>query len=238
MRLAESAWTDADGAGTDLALVPVGSTEQHGPHAPLATDTLTAEAVANAAAAAYPAEVVVAPAIPYGVSEEHRRFAGTCWLRPDTFRAAVADVVRSLLGHGWRRVLLVNGHGGNEAALREVAARLTRDERAIVAAFTWWSVADATTMGHAGPVETSMLRFHHPGLVHEDRIEAAAAGAAEGWGDRVEGVDLAYDTDVFTENGVVGDPTDADAGTGEALTDRAAAAIGTLLDALAERSLD
>ena len=97
MDLGSSTWTDADGAGADLALLPVGSTEQHGPHAPLATDTLIAEAVAAAGADAYDDAVVVTPPLPFGVSAEHRAFPGTLWLSPDTFRAAVREVVEGLV---------------------------------------------------------------------------------------------------------------------------------------------
>ncbi len=240
MRLAEATTTDAAALDTELAVLPVGSTEQHGPHAPLATDTLNAVAIAEAGVEAYDGEVVQAPSLPYGISEEHRRFAGTCWLRPDTFRAAVRETVESLLSHGWPRVVIVNGHGGNTDALREVAAAVSRDRAATVAAFTWFeAVGEHTaTMGHAGPLETAMLRRHHPELVREDRVETAAADAADRWGDWVSGVNLAHDTDEFTPNGVVGDPTTGDAALGAELTDLAADALAELLQAVAERSID
>src|SRR6056297_2588435 len=102
MHLTEATWTDVDGLDTDLALVPVGSTEQHGPHAPLGTDHLTASAVAASAAEVCEEkgeEIVVAPAIPVGIAEEHRRFAGTLWVSPDSFRGYVRDVLTSLAAH-------------------------------------------------------------------------------------------------------------------------------------------
>ena len=239
MDLAEATTTDAAASDAELALLPVGSTEQHGPHAPLATDTLNAVAVAEAGAAAYDGEVVVAPALPYGISEEHRAFVGTLWLTPDTFRAAVREATKSLLSHGWRRVVLVNGHGGNVAALDEVAAAVTRAERARVAAFTWFDAVGehGSRMGHAGPLETAMLRHHHADLVREDRVEAAAEGAADRWGDWVSGVNLAVDSHEFTENGVVGDPREGDAALGAELTELAADALAELLEALAARDL-
>ena len=240
MDLPEVAWVDAEAAGTDLALLPIGSTEQHGPHAPLATDTLLAEAVAEAAAAAYDGEVVVAPAIPYGISEEHRAFSGTLWVSPDTFRSAVQEVAVSLFAHGVRKVVLVNGHGGNTGALREVAADLSRHEPGYAVAFTWFEAVDEHSgdMGHAGPLETAMLRVHHPDLVNEDRIEDARSDATDRWGEWVTGVNLAYDTDEFTENGVVGDPAAGDAGRGETLTRLAVAGLVDLLDAVADRPVD
>ena len=240
MDLPDATWTDADAAGTDLALLPVGSTEQHGPHAPLSTDILIAEAVADAAAAAYDDEVVVAPPFPYGVSEEHRAFRGTLWLSPETFRSALRDVTTSLIHNGWRRVIYVNGHGGNIEALDEVAADVSRHEDGYAVAFTWFNAIGehAAKMGHAGPLETAMLRAHYPGLVHEDRVEAARDGASGSWGDWTSGVNLAHDTDEFTDNGVVGDPSAGDAALGHELTDLAADGLAELLDAVADRSLD
>ncbi|MFB6296024.1 MAG: creatininase family protein [Halobacteriales archaeon] len=238
MHLAETTWTDAADADTDLAVLPVGSTEQHGPHAPLSTDSLNAEVVAEAGADAYDGEVVAAPTLPYGVSEEHRAFAGTAWLAPDTFRAAVRDVIESLAHHGWDRVVLVNGHGGNADALREVAAAVTREGVAYAAAFTWFDALDPEDMGHAGPVETSVVMHHAPDLIHEDRLEAARDGGSDGWGEWVSGTNLAHDSDEFTGNGAVGDPSAATAERGAELTEAAAAALAELLGAVADRDLD
>jgi creatinine amidohydrolase len=235
MHLAESTWSDVDAAATDLALLPVGSTEQHGPHAPLSTDTIAAEAVADAGASAYDGQVVVAPAIPIGVSEEHRHFAGTMWVGEDTFRSYVRDAAASLAHHGFDRVVLVNGHGGNVDALREVAGGLSRDGDAYAVPFTWFDAVDAPDMGHAGPVETSMLHHVAPELVREDRLGEAVAGASDGWGEWVSGVNLAFDSAEFTDSGVVGDPTEADAERGRALLDAAGTALAELLEAVAAR---
>jgi len=240
MQLAEATWTDVADHDGRLALVPVGSTEQHGPHAPLGTDTLNAEAVAAAGADAHDGEVVVAPAVPVGIAEEHRAFAGTMWVSPDTFRAYVREAVESLGHHGLDRVVLVNGHGGNADALAEVAARLSRDGGpsgdAHVVAFTWFDAVDpGVPMGHAGARETGLLRATNPDLVREDRVAAAREGASDRWGEWVAGVNLAHDSDEFTDNGVVGDPGDGDADRGEAMLAEAAAALSDLLAALAAR---
>jgi creatinine amidohydrolase len=244
MHLADATWTDVRDADTRLALLPVGSTEGHGPHAPLGTDTLDAESVAAAAADRYEAEqdapVVVGPPVTVGISEEHRAFDGTLWVSPDTFRSYVQETVESLAHHGLDRVVLVNGHGGNIDALHEVSARLTRDGTARVAPFTWFDAVGehSSDMGHAGPLETAMLRHEHPELVREDRIEEAQEGASNRWGDWVSGVNLAYDSDEFTENGVVGDPADGDAEQGEELLGLASEALVDLLVALEKRGLD
>ena len=236
MDLAARTWTDVETCETRLALLPVGSTEQHGPHAPLGTDHLAAAAVAEAAAEAYDEAVVVAPTVPVGVSEEHRAFAGTLWVRERTFRAYVRDVVGSLAHHGFDRVVVVNGHGGNVAALREVCGRLTRDGVAYTLPFTWFdSVASDLPMGHAGARETALLRHIVPDLVREERVAEAREDAAERWGEWVAGVNLAYDTDAFSANGVVGDPDAGDAATGEALLAGAATALCEVLEAIENR---
>jgi creatinine amidohydrolase len=239
MHLSDATWTDADDLDTDLALLPVGSTEQHGPHAPLATDALNAEAVADAGAAAYDGEVVVAPPVTVGVSEEHRQFTGTLWVSPDTFRRYVRETVASLAHHGWDRVVLVNGHGGNVAALREVAGTITRDDDAYAVPFTWFeAVGDhAADMGHAGPLETALLRHVHPDLVREDRVDEARESASDGWGEWVSRANLAFDSAEFTENGVVGDPADGDERRGEELLELGGAALAALLDAVESRDV-
>ena len=236
MHLAEATWTDADALDTDLAVLPVGSTEQHGPHAPLGTDTLTAEAVATAGVERCDREVAVAPAVPVGVAEEHRQFTGTLWVREDSFRAYVRDVVASLAGHGFGRVVLVNGHGGNVAALREVAGTITRRDDAYAVPFTWFeAVESGPGMGHGGPLETALLLATDPEAVATDRIDEAREGASDGWGEWCRGVNLAYDSAEFTDNGVVGDPDEASTDLGETLLAEAADALAELVETVAER---
>ncbi len=241
MHLDEATWTDADAADADLAVLPVGSTEQHGPHAPLGTDFLTAEAVAERGADRYEVDtdesVVVAPSIPVGVAEEHRQFTGTLWVSEDTFRNYVRETVESLQSHGWRRVVVVNGHGGNVDALRELCARVTRHTDGYAVPFTWFDAVDPdeVTMGHGGPLETSALAYLHPELVREDRLDEAAKGGADGWGEWEQGVNLAYDSAAFSENGTVGDPREGDADLGERLVDDAATALAALLERVADR---
>jgi len=243
MHLTESTWTDADALETSLAVLPAGSTEQHGPHAPLGTDTLTAEAIAAEGTDRVDREVAVAPAVPVGVAEEHRHFAGTLWVSPDTFRAYVRETVESLAHHGWDRVVVVNGHGGNVGPLRETCARLTRDGTAYAVPFTWFDAIDPAAagfdgmMGHGGPLETSLVQHLRPELVDEDRFEAAADGAAEGWGEWQAGVNLACDSAEFTQSGVVGDPGEGSAELGERLYDLASDRLAGLLETVAERDV-
>jgi len=238
VHLTESTWTDADALETELAVVPVGSTEQHGPHAPLGTDTLTAEAVATAGVERCDREVAVAPAVPVGVAAEHRQFTGTLWVSEDSFRAYLRDVIASLASHGFDRVVLVNGHGGNVGALREVAGAVTRDEGAYAVPFTWFeAVESGPAMGHGGPLETALLLATDPDAVVADRIEEARAGASDGWGEWCRGANLAFDAAEFTDNGVIGDPGTASAELGETLLAEAADALAELLEAVAERDV-
>lgn len=246
MHLTEAAWPDADVIDTDLALLPVGSTEQHGPHAPLGTDHLAAEAVATAGADAADGEVVVAPALPVGVAKEHRHFAGTLWTSEDTFRSLVRETMASLAHHGWNRIVVVNGHGGNAAPLREACGRFTRDGDGYAVSFTWFDavdtddidgLADGASMGHGGPVETSLIQHLRPELVDTDRFSEAVADGAKGWGEWQSGTNLTYDTVEFSESGAVGDPGRGSAEAGAELLDRAADALVDLLDVVENREL-
>lgn len=243
MQLSELTWTAVDEQAVAVAVLPVGSTEQHGPHAPLGTDIFTAAAVAEAGIQRSDQDVLVAPSIPVGVAEEHRHFAGTLWVSEDTFRSYIHDVVTSLASHGCSRVVIVNGHGGNVDALREVSARLSRDDVAYTVPFTWFDAIDiqdtgldpSLAMGHGGPFETSLLLHIAPDLVHEDRFDEARDGAADQWGDWQAGTNLAYDSAEFTETGVVGDPNEASETIGEQLLEAAAAELAGLIETVATR---
>ncbi len=239
MHLTEVTWRGAAEADAAVGVVPVGSVEQHGPHAPLGTDFFAAKAVARAGAESANSEAVVGPTIPVGIAAEHRHFPGTLWVSESTFRAYVREICASFAHHGWDRLVLVNGHGGNVGALRELCGKLTREETAYAVPFTWFDAVDTADldveMGHGGAVETSLIRSVHPELVETDRFEEAAAGAATQWGEWHSGVNLAYDTAEFSENGVVGDPTASSPEIGEKLLNRAAEKLASLLDVVADR---
>lgn len=239
MNLAHHSTRDVDEVDTDVALLPVGSTEQHGPHAPLGVDFLTATAIAGAGADAYSdeydREVLVAPTIPVGIAEEHRDFAGTLWVSPDTFRSYVSETIESLFCHDFDRVVVVNGHGGNSNALEECCGRLSRYNDGYAVAYTWFDAVDSVELGHGGPAETSLIRHLDPDLIDESRTGEAAAGAADRWGEWVSGSNLAYDSSEFTESGVVGDPREGDAELGQRLLEEAVAGLVTLVEAVERR---
>lgn len=165
-----------------VLILPLGSVEQHGNHMPLGTDTLLAHAVSLAAAGRSP-EVVVLPPPWYGFSAHHMRFPGSISLQPETLLAIAEDIVAALVGHGFRRVLIVNGHGGNGGVIDLLASRLGHRHygRARIAALTYFTLArDAIAalrrsqtggMGHACEFETAMIQHIRPDLV---RMELAA----------------------------------------------------------------
>lgn len=244
MQLTESTWAEASEAETSLAVLPVGSTEQHGPHAVLGTDMFTAGAVADCGVERASVECVLGPTIPVGIAAEHRQFPGTLWVSENTFRAYVRETCQSLAAHGWDRIVIVNGHGGNVSALRELCGTFSRSGSGYAVSFTWFDAVDpadiagkAIGMGHGGPVETSVLEHLDETYVRADEYDRAAAGAAEQWGEWQAGVNLAYDSDEFTESGVVGDPRDGSAELGKALLDQAGDALAELITAVADREL-
>ncbi|MDY6779567.1 MAG: creatininase family protein [Halobacteria archaeon] len=228
MILENETWTrvrDSD-LSSKVALLPTGSTEQHGPHAPLCTDSLIASEVAGETASR--TDAVSLPPVTVGVSEEHRGFDGTLHVSPDTFRSYVSDILTSLSCHGCERAVLVNGHGGNIDALDEVCAETTRSGDMFATTWTWWNAVDDPDfdMGHAGPLETSLVLHLEPELVDDDSVE----GGAESWGEYVECSPVSYDTDDFTQNGVVGDPTRASAEKGEELFEDAVSSLSRLVE--------
>ena len=123
--LADLTWPEAGQRSQQVLVVPVGSTEQHGPHLPLSTDTDVARAIAVAVAAGR-SDVIVAPALPYGASGEHAGFAGTLSIGQAALEHVVVELVRSATAT-FGRVLLLSGHGGNAAPLAR-AVRLLRTE--------------------------------------------------------------------------------------------------------------
>lgn len=242
MRLAHETTTTASEAFTDaeVALVPVGSTEQHGPHLPLGTDFTTAQAFARSFDDRE--DVVVLPTVPVGVSEHHRQFDGTLWVSPATFEDYLHDTLAGLATHGVDRAVVVNGHGGNSDAIRRAARRLRADRTCFAPGWAWWeSVTDLSDElfdgqgGHAGARESSLVMHVAGEHVREGALAEAEAGASEGWGKTVHGAAVGFDTVDFSESGAVGRPTDATPEAGERLFEAARDELAALVDWLAER---
>lgn len=229
----------------EVALLPTGAVEQHGPALPLGTDLLAAEAVARAVDADG-VETVTLPTIPVGVSDHHRQFHGTLSTSPETFTAYVRDVTESLAAHGIRKVVAVNGHGGNDGALRRAAREVRADGAAFLAPWNWFSdlggldeeLFDQSGIGHADAAESSMVYAVAADLVREAALADAEAGAADGWGRTVHGAELGFDTADFSESGAVGRPTDATPEKGRRLFDHATEELEALIAWLADRAFE
>jgi creatinine amidohydrolase len=196
---------DRAAAGALLA-VPVGSTEQHGPHLPLATDADLAVALCAQLGAAHDG-VVVAPLVPYGSSGEHEGFAGTISIGQQAIELLLTELGRSAT-QTFSRVLLVSTHGGNTEAVRRAVARLRAESRDVSVWLPRWP-GDA----HAGRAETSLQLALAPGTVRLDRAEAGnTTPIAELMpalrATAVKGV---------SPNGVLGDPAGASAAEGGAM---------------------
>jgi creatinine amidohydrolase len=186
MRWEEMSAPDIDGLDRDriVIVLPVGSVEQHGRHMPVGTDTILAHSTALAAAARLPGRVAVLPPPWYGLSAHHMRFAGTVSLRAETMIALVEDIAASVVAHRFRRLLIVNGHGGNAGIIDVLASKLGHAHygKARIAGLTYFQLARAAIaglresrpggMGHACEFETSMMQHLRPELVAIDRAEA------------------------------------------------------------------
>ena len=248
MYLADEAWPDLETyfESESLALVPLGSTEQHGPHLPEGTDHIIAESFARAAAEE--TGYLCTPTINIGVSPHHRQFHGTMWADAPAFRDYVESLTRSLTEHGIDRVIYVNAHGGNVEHLREVGRRL-RDAEVMYAIEWMWDESITETIQevfetpgpHGGPKETSLIQYLAGELVHEDRIEAARDGGLTEFDEssgRVHGARTFYDAIDNTENGVLGDQTDASAAVGEELFEAALEQLCQLCEWLAAQPFE
>jgi len=203
-----------------VVLVPVGSTEQHGPHLPLDTDTVVAVAVAEGLAARLPG-AWVAPALAHGSSGEHQSFPGTVSIGSDALRVVLVELVRSV--RTWcDRVVLVNGHGGNLDAVRDAVAQLRYEGHRVDRVSC--AVADADA--HAGRTETSLMLHLRPGGV---RLGLAEAGCATPVRDLLPAM-REGGVAAVSPNGVLGDPAGSGAAEGErllaAMVDSALARLG------------
>ncbi len=210
--LGQQRWPRVDEGA--LLLVPVGSIEQHGPHLPLATDVMVANAVTRAAAERLDAmgtRVLVAPSVNYGASGEHEGFPGTVSIGHEALLLLLAELGRSATR--WAAgVIFVNGHGGNTATLTKVVDLLRYEGRAVAWTSTDLPGADA----HAGETETSLLRHLAPWAVRVDLMERGATEPVQELMPllRADGVRA------VSANGVLGDPTTSSAERGRVLFER------------------
>jgi creatinine amidohydrolase len=194
MRLQLLTWQEAEErlARSPGIILPIGSTEQHGPNGLLGTDAICAEAIAWKLGEAV--DALVAPTIGVGIAQHHMAFAGTMTLRPSTLIAVVRDSVFALAEHGFRRFFFVNGHGGNIATLRAAFSEvygenLTQSGGAapdlVCAVHSWWEGGRVGALSrtlfpgcegsHATPSEVSVTQFLHPEAIKQAAMDPPVA---------------------------------------------------------------
>ncbi len=242
--LAQRTWPEVRDllATNRVVLVPVGACEQHGHGIALATDTISADGLCRRAAALLGERAAVAPPIPYGVSGHHLAFPGTISLSSPTLAAVLADVIESLAHHGFPRVVLVNGHGGNGPALALAVERTqhVRPGTHVLGLYGYgFLAAQARELlppeapGHGGGDEAAVVlaeapdyarpaAFCAPDFVGPQRALSMALLPYNGVGG------VPYQE--LTRNGATGDTRPATAAIGEQILDRAAVALVDLLE--------
>ena len=223
--LADSRWPDVETVTRRLLVVPVGSLEQHGPHLPLDIDTRIAEAVARRACAGR-AGVALAPAFCIGASGEHADFPGTLSIGTEALTVCLTELGRHASLH-WPALLLVNGHGGNAAAVEAAAGRLRYEGRAVHA----WHVGLPGGDAHAGRFETSVMLALAPESV---RLDVAEQGDIRPIS-QIRPALHEHGVLAVSPNGVLGDPAGASAPEGERLLAELTQGLAATIDGLLAR---
>lgn len=216
--LADAMWPDLEAGPRGVLIVPIGATEQHGPHLPLDTDTYLACEIASRVNGLRPTSAL-APAIAFGSSGEHADFPGTLSIGTDALMAVVVELVRDSSRH-WSSFLVVNGHGGNLDALQQSAEICRHEGRSFAAVHLALEGMDA----HAGAAETSMMLYLNPDRVRLPLIERGRTSPALDLMQQLRNDGVRS----VSPNGVLGDPSRASAQDGrtwiDALTAKALAA--------------
>jgi creatinine amidohydrolase len=229
-----------------LAILPTGSMEQHGPHLTFETDIAIATELARRLALQRYPQVVVAPPLPVGMSNHHMHFPGTITWRYDTFMACLEDTIRALAEHGITRFLILNGHGGNRAAITVLSSQLRYQDDLLIAGCTWFELVRETCHKfipkrrvHADEIEAAMGLYLAPHIV---RKAALAKGAAQpdpypftdpGTGG---GFEVPYRWEELTPNGAYGDARRATVAMGEELTETFLARAGEFVESFIANS--
>ncbi|MCK6453396.1 MAG: creatininase family protein [Alphaproteobacteria bacterium] len=214
-----------------IVLVPIGATEQHGPHLPVQVDARLAGEVCVRAAriVAKHEPIATLPSIWFGMSEHHMKLGGTITLDFETMYAVVRCVVRSLLQHGFKRIFILNGHGGNTTALENIVGELTIKHQVPLACGTYWDIAADAIAGllekqkrllHACEAETSMMLALTPELIDRNELSQMHGPYVPGLS-AIDGANKAAYRwrylSTRSPNGVIGDASAASPEKGEKL---------------------
>lgn len=219
-----------------VVLLPAGSTEQHGRHLPLDVDAFLVESVCLEAGRRAPDRMLVMPPISYGLNRHHMDFPGTIHVEPETFIAFGLNITKSLAYHGFRKILIVNGHGSNFVLADIIARKTVLETESICGALNYYSLAteqfdrvrETPVMAHADEFETSLYLHLAPERVQMDKAVA---------GDDVVGKYVSSDSVMprpvrfadywgrWTKDGVHGDPTKATAEKGKLIFEATVSAL-------------
>lgn len=243
--LSESTYRTISATRYEVAVLPWGATEAHNYHLPYGTDNVECDCLAaEAARVAWErgAKVIVLPTVPFGVNTGQLDIPLTLNMNPSTQRAVLNDIVESLEGHGVRKLVLFNGHGGND--FRQMVREASPRTAVFLCTIDWWKVVDSAAffeqMGdHAGELETSVMMHVAPELVRP--LAEAGSGAAKR--PRLKGMREGWAwsprpwTRVTSDTGV-GDPSRASAEKGARYVEAVAAKIGEFLVELASADLE
>ena len=235
-----------------VIILPTGSTEQHGRHLPLDVDLFLVESVCLEVGRRAPDRVLVLPPIAYGLNLHHIDFPGTVHIEPEVFIAFCLNITKSVAYHGFKKMLIVNGHGSNAPLVDLVARKTVLATNSVCAAVSYYSLAvevfnelkDTEVMAHADEFETSLYLYLAPERVRMDR--ASAGNDVRG---KYVSSDSTHDYPVrfndiwgrWTELGVHGDPTAATAEKGKIIFEAAVSRLIEIVDEwrawpIAERS--
>jgi len=225
-----------------MAIIPVGSTEQHGPHGCFDYDAAVSREFSKRLGLRLFPHVLVAPGIQIGVSGHHIHFPGSLTLRPETLISVIMDVAWSLRQYGINRFFIANGHGGNIPSIGVAANRLKQEYGDTVSYATvpyegvrdiWTKHAKTEINGHSCEIETSVMMYLWPQSVRQDRLTKGELqpGYVEGLKRSKVFPNEALYFDEMTANGALGDATFASAEIGREL-------VETALDRYAEHFRD
>jgi creatinine amidohydrolase len=224
-----------------VVLLPTGSTEQHGPHLPLDTDAFLVEAVCMEVGRRAAERVLVLPTISYGLNMHHIDFPGTIHIEPETFIAFCLNVTKSVAYHGFKKILLVNGHGSNGPLVNLVARKTVLATDSLCAAVGYMSLAmdafeeirETPVMAHADEFETSLYLHLAPERVRFDRAVAGGDVVGEYMSsDSTSNYPVRFNDywGRWTTLGVHGDPTAATAEKGKVLFEAAVSGLVDVVD--------
>jgi creatinine amidohydrolase len=224
-----------------LVILPTGSTEQHGRHLPLDVDVFLVESVCLEVGRRVPDRVLMLPPVAYGLNLHHIDFPGTVHVEPEVFIAFCLNITKSVAYHGFRRILLVNGHGSNTPLVDLVARKTVLATNSLCAAVNYYALAveafnevrETEIMAHADEFETSLYLYLAPERVRMDRAVADTdVGGKYLSSDSTPNYPVRFN-DIWgrwTERGVHGDPTAATAEKGKIIFEAAVSRLIEVVD--------